>query len=83
MRSSSKEWDPNIPRQVAMYTVLGITSQLTPEKPFFQMRAGGVYAIQEIEGKPAMFLRVDKPRMPHKLRKALKRKAKALAIANS
>lgn len=83
MRSSNKEWDPNIPRQVVMYTVLGIADQLTEDRPFFQMRAGGVYAIKEINYEPAMFLRVDKPRMPRKFRKALKRKAKALAIANS
>jgi hypothetical protein len=83
MRSGNKAWDPSPVYPVMTARVQDIAKNLSEENPMFKMRGRGVYAIATREGKPSHILRVDKPNMNHKLRKKLKRKAKALAIANS
>lgn len=83
MRSSNKDWDPPSVRKVSVFRPDQMATIVDSEKPFFEAVSGGIYAVATREGKPSHFLRVDKPKMPHKIRKALKRKAKALAVANS
>lgn len=83
MRSSSKEWDERSHR-ISVYDAAGMAKVLTDEQPLFRARSGGVYAVSTHKVKdkemPASFIRVDKPKMPHKIRKKMKRQAKQLAI---
>lgn len=54
---------------------------LSKEKPMFQMKSGGVYAVAvrtRLDGKEEVthFIRVDKDHRPRKVRKALRRAAR-------
>lgn len=62
--------------------------KLSKEEPLFKLRSGGTFAIQthpklqengKVEDVPTNFIRVDKNRVPVKMRKRAKRNARLLA----
>lgn len=64
-----------------------VAPKLSKDEPMFKLRSGGTFAIQthpkliggKLEDVPTNFIRVDKNRIPHKMRKRAKRNARFLA----